>query len=76
VSNVLWVTHFGHEWHLKVEGGNVVSKHSTEQEGIDAARTLIHNSPHGSIRQIKIQLADRSIREEWTYGKDTYPPAG
>jgi hypothetical protein len=71
MSNVLWVTHFGHEWHLKVEGGNVVSKHPTKEAGINAARKLIDDSPHGSIRQIKIQHADRSIGEEWTYGQDT-----
>jgi hypothetical protein len=75
-GRVLWVSPDGTRWKVKWEGDGVDSYHDTQTAGIARARAIVRSNPAGYVRQIKVQRPDGTIREEWTYGKDPYPPAG
>lgn len=76
MANVLWVSPDGGQWKVQWERGDVISRHSTQTDAIAAARKIVRDNPPEHVRQIKVQRPDGTIREEWTYGKDTYPPPG
>ncbi len=76
MSDVLWVSPDGERWKVQWEKGDLVGHHSTQTDAIAAARAFVHDEPTGTIRQIRVQRPDGTIREEWTYGTDPNPPAG
>jgi len=62
------------DWAVKPEGAErATSRHPTQKEAIEKARSIAENQPLG---QIVIHKSDGTIREERTYGKDPYPPKG
>lgn len=48
----------------------------TQAEAIRIAKQHVGQYPPGTLSQILIQHPGGSWREEWTYGKDPYPPKG
>jgi hypothetical protein len=73
---VLWVSPDATAWTVKWEGGAVESRQPTQTAAISVARGIVRSLPAGQVSQIKVQRPDGTIREEWTYGKDPYPPVG
>ncbi len=66
------VPHNG-DWAVKGEGnGKATSVHDTQQQAIDAARTIAQNQ--GS--ELLIHGRDGQIRARDSHGKDPFPPKG
>ncbi|WP_439412361.1 DUF2188 domain-containing protein [Enterobacter ludwigii] len=66
------VPHNG-EWAVRGEGNDrVTSTHRTQQEAIDAGRTIAQNQ--GS--ELVIHRPNGQIRDKDSHGKDPYPPKG
>jgi hypothetical protein len=74
--NRLFVSPAGSRWKLQWEGGQVDSHHDTQGAAITRARAVVRSLPPGSCSQILVQRPDGTWREEWTYGRDPYPPPG
>ena len=66
------VPHNG-EWAVRGEGNErVTSTHRTQQEAIDAARSIAQNQ--GS--ELVIYRPNGQIRDKDSHGKDPFPPEG
>jgi hypothetical protein len=62
------------DWNVKKAGGqNASSTHSTQAEAIAAAKVQAKQQPLG---QVVVHGTANKIRDEYTYGKDPFPPAG
>ena len=72
----LFVSPEGARWKVQWEGGTVDGRYDTQAAAISRARAIVRSLSAGSISQIVVQRPDGTIREEWTYGKDPYPPVG
>ena len=72
----LFVSPDGTQWKVQWEGGNVDSRHPTQGAAITRARAVVKSLGAGAVSQILVQRPDGQFREEWTYGKDPYPPPG
>ncbi|AEK01073.1 DUF2188 domain-containing protein [Klebsiella pneumoniae] len=66
------VPHNG-EWAVRGEGNErVTSTHRTQQEAIDAARSISRNQES----ELVIHRPNGQIRDRDSYGKDPFPPKG
>ncbi len=73
----LFVSPDGALWQVQWEGGKVESRgHVTQALAIAKARAIVRSLPAGACSQIIVQRPEGKIREEWTYGKDPFPPPG
>lgn len=72
----LFVSPDGLNWKVQWEGGQVDSRHPTQVAAIGRARAVVRSLPPGTCSQILVQRPDGTWREEWTYGRDPYPPPG
>ncbi len=62
------------DWNvIKAGGQRPSSTHETQSQAIAAARVQAKQQPLG---QVVIHGTDNKIRNEYTYGKDPFPPAG
>lgn len=72
--NVYWVSPTGADWKVQKQGGNqAIGIFSTKADAIDRARTVAKNNMPS---QVKVQRANGTIEDEWTYGDDPFPPPG
>lgn len=63
----------GSDWAVKGAGNErATSIHHTQQEAIDAARTIAQNQQS----EVLIHRPDGTIRDKDSYGNDPFPPKG
>lgn len=75
MRNKIYVVSYGIYW--KVRCDHCESKViNTQYEAIKIAKNHVSDLPEGILSQIIIQKSDGTFREEWTYGKDPFPPRG
>lgn len=75
MRKVVYVLSHGSQWIVKCDHcGNEIKQ--TQSEAIKLARGHVAGYPAGTLAQILVQRDDGRFREEWTYGKDPYPPRG
>jgi hypothetical protein len=72
----IYVSPDGDLWKIQWEKGSVISRHFTQTTAIKAARELVSHYSRGYITQVVVQRPDGRFREEWTYGRDPFPPRG
>ncbi len=72
----LFVSPDGGRWKVQWEAGRVDGHHATQTAAISRARAIVRSLPSGACSQILVQRPDGTWREEWTYGRDPYPPPG
>ena len=64
----------GGGWDVQKQGGQRPSGHfDTKDQAIDRGREL---AKAGELGQLKIHKKNGTIQNEYTYGKDPYPPKG
>ena len=69
------VLHEG-QWKIK-HNGQHSRPYATQAEAIKSAIDEAHSvHKEGGLSQVLVQGEDLQFREEWTYGKDPYPPPG
>jgi hypothetical protein len=73
---VVYVLSHGTEWRVKCDHCTLDRITRTQAEAISQARAHVRSLPAGTLSQILVQRDDGKFREEWTYGKDPYPPVG
>ncbi|MCL4712735.1 MAG: DUF2188 domain-containing protein [Pseudorhodoplanes sp.] len=61
------------QWKVQ-SNGVTLSRHYHQRTATRAAVDLAHE--HKGDAQVVVQREDGTIRTEWTYGHDPYPPAG
>lgn len=71
----IYVLSHGSQWKVKCDHCNsqIVS---TQAEGIRIAKNHVAGLSAGMLAQILVQRDKGGWREEWTYGKDPFPPRG
>ena len=57
-------------------GGYVESKHATLREALDAAHIVVGRLSENTCSKIVVQRHDGTLKTEWTYGRDPFPPRG
>lgn len=72
----LFVSPDGQRWKVQWEGGQLDGHYQTQDAAISRARAVVRSMPAGACSQIQVQRPDGTWREEWTYGRDPYPPVG
>lgn len=75
MRNKIFVLSHGNQWKVQCEHCNNVI-YNTQTEAIRVARQHVAGYPEGTLSQILIQTVDGRWREEWTYGRDPFPPRG
>jgi hypothetical protein len=76
MRNKLYVLSHGTQWRVKCDHCALDRVVSTQAEAIRIAREHVAGLPAGTLSQVLVQGQDGKFREEWTYGKDPYPPKG
>ena len=71
----IYVLSNGSYWKVQCEHCSISSL-ETQSEAIVRARAHVAGLPEGTLSQILIQRDNGQFREEWTYGKDPFPPRG
>lgn len=75
MRKVIYVLSHGNQW--KVQCDHCRSQiTNTQSEAISIAKKHVANLGPGILSQILLQGNDGRYREEWTYGKDPFPPKG
>ncbi len=72
----IFVSPDGARWKVQWEDGAVDTYQPTQSAAISIARGLVRALAAGQVSQIIVKRPDGTFREEWTYGKDPYPPVG
>ena len=72
---VVYVLSHGTKWKVKCEHCGEEIK-DTQADAIKTAKQHVSSYPKGTLSQILVQGQGGQWREEWTYGKDPFPPPG
>lgn len=72
---IIYVLSHGAKWKVKCDHC-IEGTHETQRGAIKVARDHVASLPAGTLSQILVQGDDGKYREEWTYGRDPYPPRG
>lgn len=72
---VIYVLSHGAKWKVKCDHCGEEIK-DNQADAIKAAKQHVGSYPKGTLSQILIQGQGGQWREEWTYGKDPFPPPG
>ena len=76
MRNIVYVTTHGPQWKVKCHHCSLDQVVATQAEAIRVARQHVASQGAGALAQILVQGTDSRFRDEWTYGKDPYPPIG
>lgn len=71
----IYVASYGNQWKVQCEHCKTVIV-STQTEAIRVAKEHVAYWSAGTLSQILVQRDNGLWREEWTYGRDPYPPRG
>lgn len=75
MRKVIYVLSHGDRWKVKCEHCDSDIK-DTQLQAIKLAKSHVASLPAGTLAQIIIQRDNANFREEWTYGRDPFPPRG
>jgi hypothetical protein len=71
----IYVLSHGNQWKVQCEHCEN-GLYNTQAEAITVARRHVAGLVAGTLSQILVQKDDGTWREEWTYGRDPFPPRG
>jgi hypothetical protein len=66
----------GGQWSVHCRECDSLWTYSTRDIGVAAARHHVAHHRAGAVRQIVVRRPDGQVQEEWTHGRDGYPPPG
>ena len=76
MRKTLYVSPSGTQWKVHWQGDSAGDIYQLKETAIREARKKVAALPAGTVSQIRVQRADGTFQDEWTYGKDPYPPVG
>ena len=76
MAKTLWVSPDGGNWKVHFEKEATLKTFALKAEAIKFAKLQVKSQPPGQVTSIRVQAANGTIQNEWTYGKDPYPPVG
>lgn len=76
MRKVLYISPSSGDWKVHWQGESRGSIYKRKEDAIKEARRMVGALPEGEVSSIRIQSEDGRFQEEWTYGKDPYPPKG
>ncbi|HEV8286384.1 MAG TPA: DUF2188 domain-containing protein [Chitinophagaceae bacterium] len=71
----LYVSPLGTQWKVHWQHDEYGKVFVTKEEAIRHAKKIVSQLAEGQISSIRVQKADGTFQDEWTYGNDPYPPA-
>lgn len=75
MRQVIYVLSSGTQWRVQCDHCQSQVT-STQSEAIRIARRHVAGLPAGTLSQIRVQSDSGTFRDEWTYGRDPFPPRG
>lgn len=75
MRHIIYVVSAGTQWQVRCDHCSF-QNFVTQAEAIRVAKSHVSSLPAGMLSQIKIQNDKGLFRDEWTYGKDPFPPRG
>lgn len=77
MRKIIYVLSHSVKWKVKCDHCDpALSIKDTQAEAIKRAKQHVASLPEGTLSQILIQRDSGQFREEWTYGRDPFPPRG
>lgn len=75
MRNKIYVLSHGNQWKVQCEHCET-GIYNTQADAINVARRHVSSLAAGTLAQILVQRDSGAWREEWTYGRDPFPPRG